>query len=115
MRSFFEEVPVELEHAVLIDGGSASASEILAGALHDQGVATLVGQQSFGKGSVQSVIQLQDHSAVRLTTAKYYTPSKQVIHEHGVTPTIRVSLTPEQERLLALQREESAGESSSAW
>jgi carboxyl-terminal processing protease len=55
---------------------------------------------------VQSVIQLQDGSAMRLTTAKYYTPSKQVIHEHGVTPTIRATMTPEQERMLILQRRE---------
>ncbi len=91
---------------VLINSGSASGSEIVAGALKDLNRAILVGETTFGKGSVQSVIQLQDHSAVRLTTAKYYTPSKQVIHEHGVTPTIRVSLSPEQERLLVLQRSE---------
>jgi carboxyl-terminal processing protease len=96
---------------VLINGGSASGAEIVAGALKDLNRAILVGETTFGKGSVQSVIQLQDHSAVRLTTAKYYTPSKQVIHEHGVTPTIRVALTPEQERLLAIQRnEEAAGD-----
>lgn len=91
---------------VLINNGSASGAEIVAGALKDLNRAILVGETTFGKGSVQSVIQLQDHSAVRLTTAKYYTPSKQVIHEHGVTPTIRVALTPEQERQLAIQRNE---------
>jgi carboxyl-terminal processing protease len=91
---------------VLINNGSASGSEIVAGALKDLNRAILVGETTFGKGSVQSVIQLQDRSAVRLTTAKYYTPSKQVIHEHGVSPTIRVSLTPEQERQLILQRSE---------
>lgn len=92
--------------AVLINTGSASGSEIVAGALKDLNRAILVGETTFGKGSVQSVIQLQDGSALRLTTAKYYTPSKQVIHEHGVTPTIRATLTPEQERLLLLQRRE---------
>jgi carboxyl-terminal processing protease len=92
--------------AVLINGGSASGSEIVAGALKDLNRAILVGETTFGKGSVQSVIQLQDGSAMRLTTAKYYTPSKQVIHEHGVTPTIRATMTPEQERLLILQRRE---------
>jgi carboxyl-terminal processing protease len=66
----------------------------------------LVGETTFGKGSVQSVIQLQDGSAMRLTTAKYYTPSKQVIHERGVTPNILATLTAEQERLLMLQRKE---------
>ena len=92
--------------AVLINGGSASGSEIVAGALKDLNRAILVGETTFGKGSVQSVIQLQDGSALRLTTAKYYTPGKQVIHEHGVSPTIRATLSPEQERLLMLQRRE---------
>ena len=92
--------------AILINTGSASGSEIVAGALKDLNRAILVGETTFGKGSVQSVIQLQDGSAMRLTTAKYYTPSKQVIHEHGVAPTIRATLTPEQERLLLLQRRE---------
>jgi carboxyl-terminal processing protease len=92
--------------AVLINTGSASGSEIVAGALKDLNRAILVGETTFGKGSVQSVIQLQDGSALRLTTAKYYTPSKQVIHEHGVAPTIRATLTPEQERMLLLQRRE---------
>ena len=92
--------------AVLINGGSASGSEIVAGALKDLNRAILVGETTFGKGSVQSVIQLQDGSALRLTTAKYYTPGHQVIHEHGVAPTIRATLAPEQERMLMLQRRE---------
>jgi len=92
--------------AILINGGSASGSEIVAGALKDLNRAILVGETTFGKGSVQSVIQLQDGSAMRLTTAKYYTPGKQVIHEHGVAPTIRATLTSEQERQLLVQRRE---------
>ena len=92
--------------AVLINNGSASASEIVAGALKDLNRAILVGETTFGKGSVQSVVQLQDGSALRLTTAKYYTPSHQVIHEHGVIPTIRATMTADQERLLMTQRRE---------
>ncbi len=92
--------------AVLINNGSASGSEIVAGALKDYNRAILVGETTFGKGSVQSVIQLQDNSALRLTTAKYYTPSKQVIHEVGVAPTIRATFTAEQERQLMQVRRE---------
>ncbi|MDQ3620881.1 MAG: S41 family peptidase [Verrucomicrobiota bacterium] len=92
--------------AVLINNGSASGSEIVAGALKDLNRAILVGETTFGKGSVQSVVQLQDGSALRLTTAKYYTPSKQVIHEKGVSPTIRATMSPEQERALMIQRRE---------
>lgn len=92
--------------AILINGGSASGAEIVAGALKDLNRAVLVGETSFGKGSVQSVIQLPDGSALRLTTAKYYTPSHTVIHEHGVEPNILATFTPEQERQLLLQRRE---------
>lgn len=90
--------------AVLINSGSASGAEIVAGALKDLNRAILVGETTFGKGSVQSVIQLPDGSAVRLTTAKYYTPGRQVIHAHGVAPTIRATMTPEQDRAVALRR-----------
>ena len=82
---------------VLVNYASASGSEIVAGALKDLRRALLVGETTFGKGSVQSVISLPDGSAVRLTTAKYYTPAKNIIHEHGVGPHIRASLTPSQE------------------
>jgi carboxyl-terminal processing protease len=88
---------------LLVNGGSASGSEIMAGALKDLNRAILVGETTFGKGSVQSVIQLPDGSALRLTTAKYYTPGKQVIHEKGITPNIKASLTADQERALLLQ------------
>jgi carboxyl-terminal processing protease len=83
---------------VLINEGSASGAEIVAGALKDLHRAVLVGETTFGKGSVQNVMQLPDGSAVRFTTAKYYTPSKQVIQGNGVTPNIPVALTAEQER-----------------
>jgi carboxyl-terminal processing protease len=85
---------------VLINEGSASGAEIVAGALKDLHRAVLVGETTFGKGSVQNVMQLPDGSAVRFTTAKYYTPSKQVIQGNGVTPNIRVAMTAEQERSL---------------
>src|SRR5437868_6960923 len=85
---------------VLINEGSASGAEIVAGALKDLRRAVLVGETTFGKGSVQNVMQLPDGSAVRFTTAKYYTPSKQVIQGNGVTPNIRVGMTTEQERSL---------------
>jgi carboxyl-terminal processing protease len=85
---------------VLVNEGSASGAEIVAGALKDLNRAILVGETTFGKGSVQNVMQLPDGSALRFTTAKYYTPSKQVIHAQGVAPNIRVPITAEQERAL---------------
>ena len=85
---------------LLINEGSASGAEIVAGALKDLHRAILVGETTFGKGSVQNVMQLPDGSAVRFTTAKYYTPSRQVIQGNGVAPNIRVAVTVEQERAL---------------
>ena len=82
---------------VLVNYASASGSEIVAGALKDLHRALLVGDTTFGKGSVQSVISLPDGSAVRLTTAKYFTPAKNIIHQHGVSPHIRAALTSSQE------------------
>ena len=75
---------------VLIDAGSASASEIVAGALQDQHRALIMGQRSFGKGSVQSMIRLDKTHAVKLTTARYYTPSGRSVQEGGIDPDIQV-------------------------
>ncbi len=93
---------------VLINGGSASASEIVAGALQDHKRATILGTQSFGKGSVQTIIQLGGSGALRLTTALYYTPSNTSIQAKGIQPDIKV-VQPLPEELRG--RVEAAGES----
>ncbi|MCF6312443.1 MAG: S41 family peptidase [Verrucomicrobiales bacterium] len=86
--------------AILLNHSSASASEVVAGALQDLNRAIIIGETSFGKGSVQSIIPVGSGTAVRLTTAKYYTPSHRTIHENGVKPNITSTLTSEEERQL---------------
>ncbi|MCD7061449.1 S41 family peptidase [Pelagibacterium xiamenense] len=86
LDAMLEDVPV----IVLINGGSASAAEIVAGALQDHGRATLVGTRSFGKGSVQSIIPLGIDGAMRLTTARYYTPNNRSIQALGINPDIEI-------------------------
>ncbi|MFQ6112040.1 MAG: S41 family peptidase, partial [Nitrospinota bacterium] len=75
---------------VIINGGSASASEVLSGALRDNRRALLVGEPTFGKGTVQSIIPLEDGSALRLTTARYKTPSGELIEGKGITPHLLI-------------------------
>jgi carboxyl-terminal processing protease len=89
---------------VLVNSGSASASEIVAGCLQDLHRAVILGEKTFGKGSVQSIFPLDDGSALKLTTAKYYTPSHKVIQEHGITPDITVPMSDDEEAALIFKR-----------
>lgn len=84
------EIAAEIPLIVLIDAGSASASEIVAGALQDHRRALVMGERSFGKGSVQSLLPLTRTSALKLTTARYYTPSGKSVQEGGIAPDIKV-------------------------
>ncbi|HEY5042564.1 MAG TPA: S41 family peptidase [Verrucomicrobiae bacterium] len=89
---------------VLVNLGSASAAEIVTGCLQDLQRAVVLGEKTFGKGSVQTIFPLDNGAALKLTVAKYYTPSHKVIHEHGITPDIFVPVTDFEETALMFQR-----------
>jgi carboxyl-terminal processing protease len=103
-RAELEGDPLDIPLVVLINAGSASAAEIVTGALKDTGRAVIIGERSFGKGSVQSVFKLDHGEGLRLTTAKYYTPGGVSIHEKGIAPHVEVVMTPEEDNKLARQR-----------
>ena len=88
---------IDIPVAVLVNGETASASEIFAGALQDYGIATIVGTQTYGKGIIQDVFRLNDGSVIRLTVSHYYTPNGNNIHEVGITPDVVVEYDEESE------------------
>ncbi len=89
--------------AILVNGGTASAAEIVSGAMKDTQRAVIVGEKTFGKGSVQSVISLKNGEGLRLTVAKYYTPSGVSIHEKGIQPQVEVEMSADDESKIRLQ------------
>ena len=95
---------INIPLAVLVNGNSASASEIVSGCLQDYGKAKLVGTTSFGKGIVQYVLPLGDGSAIKLTSAKYYTPNGRNIHGTGIDPDVEVELNSDSETDTQLEK-----------
>jgi carboxyl-terminal processing protease len=90
--------------AILVNGGTASAAEIVSGAMKDTKRAVIVGEKTFGKGSVQSIIELQNGEGVKLTTARYYTPSGITIHEKGIQPQVEIEVSADDEGKIRLQQ-----------
>lgn len=103
-RAAAPEPPLTMPVAVLINAGSASAAEIVSGALKDTRRAVIVGERSFGKGSVQSILSLRNGEGLRLTTARYYTPGGVTIHEHGVSPDVEIVMSPAEDENARIQR-----------
>ena len=95
--------PLKLPVAVLINGQTASAAEIVAGALKDSGRAVIVGERSYGKGSVQTIFKLRNGEGLRLTTAHYFTPSGVLINARGIAPHVEVVLTPDEDQKIERQ------------
>jgi carboxyl-terminal processing protease len=90
--------------AILVNGGTASAAEIVSGAMKDTKRAVIVGEKTFGKGSVQSVLELRDGEGLRLTTARYYTPSGITIHEKGIAPQVEIEISADDDSKIRLQQ-----------
>ncbi|MBR5316621.1 MAG: S41 family peptidase, partial [Lachnospiraceae bacterium] len=99
-----DEEKFEKPLVVLMNGNSASASEVFAGAIQDYEAGILVGTQSFGKGIVQTIFDLQDGSAVKLTTSEYFTPKGRNIHGDGLTPDVEVELNEELLTQLSIEK-----------
>ena len=97
---------VDIPLVVLVNGNSASASEIFSGAMQDTGKAEIVGTTTFGKGIVQSVIPLEDGSAVKMTIAKYFTPNGNDIHEKGIEPDVVVELPDKKTTAVNIERKD---------
>jgi carboxyl-terminal processing protease len=102
-RAEADDEPLDIPVAVLINADTASAAEIVTGALKDTGRAVVVGERSFGKGSVQDIFPLKNGEALRLTTAHYYTPSGVSINQKGITPQVEVVLTADEDFKLSQQ------------
>lgn len=100
------ENPLDMPLAVLVNGNSASAAEIFAGAIQDYGIGKLVGTTTFGKGIVQKPVKLSDGSAVKLTISKYYTPKGRNIHGTGIKPDVEVKLNEELLQKVTVEKEE---------
>lgn len=97
-------VPRTYPVAILVNGGTASAAEIVSGAMKDTKRAVIVGEKTFGKGSVQSVLELHNGEGIRLTTARYYTPSGVTIHEKGIVPQVELEVSADDDGKIRLQQ-----------
>ncbi|MCL2452020.1 S41 family peptidase, partial [Candidatus Saccharibacteria bacterium] len=95
-RSLGDPILQGVKTVVLVDSGSASASEIVAGALRDNGVATLVGTKTYGKGSVQEILSLSSGASLKITIARWYTPKGKNIDGNGLEPDVKVEMTAEE-------------------